>query len=252
MTILGPAALQFCQGKRGIHWIPSFVDNVGTAWLSYDSASGIGTDSAQLEIVACLRNLDGRAAATARIVHIPGARVDMYFGADHRLNVNLSSTGGALVTWQSTNDAAGTIGNDAGEWEIRARADLGGTPTFEVLRRGIVGGVATAWTAVTGAFSAGPTTGTIDSARGGQAGNEVGILATNAGANINDCHLGYFWWQSGALQDEDAFGANGERFDPATVGTPDLLIRGPASAITTDIGTGAKTLTVTGGPFVDV
>jgi hypothetical protein len=230
-------------------WEPSWVDNGGTAWLSHDGSTAIGADSATLELYFSLRAMDGLPAARTEIVHIPGARVNVYLTADWRMNVNLASTGGPLVTWQSTNNAAGIL-NDAGEWDFRMRAELDGTPTMEVWRREVTAGITGAWVTVTGAFSVGPTTGTIDSARVGA--GAVGILANNAGANISDCQFGGFWWKSGALQSTDAFGAAGSaRIDPALVGTPDLYVTGPVSSLTDDQGAGNKTLTVNGS-FTDV
>ena len=230
-------------------WAPSYVNNGGTAYISYDGASGVGSDSDTLEIVCAFRSLNTQPAAISRMVHIVGGRVNLSFTATWRISVILISTGGNLVDWTSANNAQG-IFHSAGEYEFRMRASLGATPTMEVWVRTTVDGVTGDWTTVTGSFAVGPTTGTIDCSRGGQAGNEIAIMAQTTGASIMNADFGYLWWKAGSLQAADAFGSDGVRINPATVSTPDLYVTGPAANLTVDAG-GGKTL-VLNGPFTDV
>jgi hypothetical protein len=234
-------------------YIPRFVDNVGTAYLTYnDAALAVGTDSDTLEILMLLDDLDGMPAAVTRLLQNSAARLDISVSSGGRVTFIANTSGPVtLVNWQSTNDAAGII-KVAGRRELRFRMELDASPTFELWHRTISGVNTPAdWVTMTGAFTTGPTTGTIDIARANQANADLAILATSTGTGIADCKLAHVWMKTGSLQAADAFGAGGAWVDPLTVGTPDLFLGGPIATLLTDKSANAKTFVEVGGPFVD-
>lgn len=237
-------------GTRGVvvdePYAPSWVDNTGTGWLSYDGGA-FGTDSGYLEIALLVRSLNTNPAAVCRMYQTSGARVDVRFAADGKFAATINNTSGtALVAW--TSDAAQ---DGSGEWLFHIAVDLDAgdgtaTPTFVVTKSQLTAGAPGAFSSVAGTFSSGPTAGTIDNARGGFASNELAVFATTAGGNIASCDLGYLWVSHAAPLGNSAFASGGELFDPATVGSPVILVTGPAAALSDDKGSANLTLVVNG------
>lgn len=229
---------------------PSFVDNTGTGIINWDGA-GIGVDSTGFEVVFCLKNIDAN-TTLARLWADVSSRVQISLQSTGRVTVALrTSTPSLLVDWTSSNDDLGKI-NTAGERELRIRADLSATNTFEVYKREITGNVAADWVQMTGSFATGPTAGTIDCSRGGQSGNDSSILGSVSGGDICNLHFGYAWRSHATtLQSMDAFGVGGLRVDPRLVTPNDFIVMGPAASLTTDQSSSARSLS-TVGIFTDV
>lgn len=238
------AAMSFASKSSTTTWTPSFVDNTGTGYITWDGA-GIGTDSNTLEIVMGLKNVDAN-VALANLWQDVGARVQIQLTSAGRVDILLrTSVPATLVDWTSTNDALGKINVDD-DIELRIRAELDASPTMEVYKRTTTGGVTGAWTQMTGSFTTGPTTGTIDNSRGGQSGNDSAILASVTGTNIANLYFGYAWRASGALTAMNAFGESGVRINPALVTPNDFVVMGPVASLTTDLSTTGRTLGTTG------
>lgn len=220
---------------------PAWVDNNGTGYLTYEGA--VGADSTYFDMFVLVRSLDTNSSSTTSVLfQNHGPRENIRFPSTGKLAVTLLDTSGpTLVEWLSDSAIDGP-----GEWLIHIVANLTGTPTFTVSRAQRVDGVMGAWAAVSGTFSTGPTNGTIDHARS-FAGNDLSIFATLTGTNICNADLAFLWWsQSAPIADTD-MADGGVLQDPLSVGSPVLLVRGPAANLTNDEGSADITLTATGG-----
>jgi hypothetical protein len=227
-------------------WTPSWVDNVATGYLTFDGGA-VGTDSDQLEIVFLLKALDGNGAAIQRLLNNNGPRIDIRLESNGRLRFIVKNTTGTdIIDWTASASTKG-----AGTWLIHLLANTTATPSFVASRAELTDNIPGAWAEIAGTFTTAATQGTMDIGRGA-AGVDWAVFATGLGANILDNHCGYVWAGIGTPMGTAAFADAGVLYDPATVGAPFFLIKGPAASITDDVGSSNITLTATGGPFVDV
>lgn len=220
---------------------PSWVDNNGSGYLTFDGAA-IGADSTSFDMFFLARSLDTNSpSATSVVFQNHGPRENVRFPSTGRLAVTLTDTAGTvLVEWQSTSAI-----DSAGEWLIHIAASLTGTPSFAVSRAQRVNGVMGAWEAVPGTFSTGPTNGTIDHARA-FSGNDLSVFATLTGGSLCNCDLGFLWWSQGTPVADTAMANGGVLKDPLAVGSPVILVRGPAANLTNDEGSANITLVSNG------
>lgn len=226
-------------------WTPSWVDNTGTGYLAYDGAS-LGADSAYFDLAFLVRGLDQNTATVRRLMQTNGARVDIRTDGSRRLAITLQDTSAAtLVAWTSTSAI-----HTAGEWLYRIAADLStGSPTCTIRRAQRSAGVVGAFEDVPGTFATGPLQGTIDQARG-FSGNDLVFGATLAGANIVDWEIGYIRYAQTAPVSEASFVNSGGLVAPQAIGSPEVVIMGPAASIATAQGSLGITFTATGS-FAD-
>lgn len=236
---------------------PSAVDNstqgAGVGYLSNDGGTSPGTDGETIEIVFHYKSLSN--AATARMYHVAGGRVNFSLTAANRVSLILiNAAGTTLVNWTSSNNAAGILSSTI-ETEVRGYANLNaGVLSAGVLKRQTIAGIVGDWVTMPGAFTTGPVTGDIDVARTGQTGPEFCVLAssgTTAGNDRLDCEFVSCWMSTGALKSLDAFGAGGVRIDPALVTPFDFFVKGPEADLDTDLSANAKVM-VLNGDFADV
>jgi hypothetical protein len=245
--MLGTPAFAVSAG-RNQQWQSSAVSSAdtgaGIGYLGWDGTGGVGADSETCEWVIRLSGLDNQPASITRLSQDVSARISIGFTATWRLNVLFrTSTPTTLVDWTSANNAQG-IYHSAGTFDFRIRADLrAGVATFEVYKREIASGIAGDWVLITGAFTTGPTAGTMDLARGGQAGDDQAVFATVTGTERMVAELHYLWRSHNALLPMNAFGVNGVWIDPELVTPFDLLLKGPVAAIHLDQSAAAKTYT---------
>lgn len=221
-------------------YVPSWVDNNGSGWLSYDGTA-IGADTPYLDMAFLVRSLNTNPSSACRVFQNHGPRIDVRFSVSGNLSVTLrDATSATLVDWTSTSAVDG-----AGEWLFHIAADLTGTPSFGVSRCELTGGVPGSWSSIPGTAST-LTAGTIDNARGGFAGNELSLLAALAGGSLSDCDFSFLWWSQAAPLADSAFADGGVLADPAAIGAPVVLITGPVADLGTNKGSASISLTPAG------
>jgi hypothetical protein len=225
-------------------YAPSWVSNGGTGWVSFDGAAP-GVDGSLLDIAFLVRALEGF-SGTCAVFHTRSARIYVRFTGTGLLQVSVQAPGGAtLVDWTSTSSQS-----VAGEWLVHIAIDLSGAGSATFTKCELTAGAPGAWGAIAGTFATGPIAGTIDIVNAG-AGNEFAVFATVSGTSLINAELAYFWLSTAAPLTDAAFAAGGVLNDPLTVGSPLLLIRGPAANLTNDEGS-ANLTTVVNGAFSDV